>query len=783
MTSSTRSSSLAHAQAVRLMHAALVSLLLPGLVSSSSSSSSSASSPSFSSSSSSSSSPSPSPPSFSSSSSSSSSSFSRSDEEAIERFRQYLRVRTDHPSPDYEAAADYLLSQAREIGLGAQRIELVRGKPIILMTWQGRDPDLPALLLNSHMDVVAAERDKWMYDPFAAVRTPRGDIYARGAHDTKCVAIQHLEAIRRLRFGDATPANREGGEEGERVGGERVGEKRVGEERAGVERVGEERVGVERVGVGGGGKGYIPLRTVHVSFVPDEEIGGKDGMERLVAWEGFRELNVGFALDEGKMSEGSKYRVLCGERLPFAVMLKATGSPDDPPPDHSYGHGDSGVERLINSLTSIMEFRRSQFDLVKSGRANLTDVVSVNVNFLKFGAQHSTTDSSSTTGGGGGGGGGIRQRLGPCTGAARDPHPRSSSDVEIGSGSHSVCCSARPHAAAAAAAIPIPIRAEAAVAAIPIQSEAAAAAIPIQSEAAAEDGEDATGLMDMKLLLSTPIPIPIPATSDCNVESLSHSTKMEEEGSDVAINMKKALQETETAMAAADVQSCAHFVRADEDEIRTDAGQQAAVMAADCGNLCSDSTENAKVGVGVVGGGAGGGGREGGEEEEAIAGIDFRLPAMADAEAFVKRLEEEWAPRSMSDKRGDSNANVIQKGYEVLWKRPSPSMGAKDEGGKPKVGSRVMTMMITPTNQSNPYWMVFKKAVEKTGVELSEPEISPAATDASFLRATGLLALGFTPVRHTPTLAHAHNEYVNDKDFVEGISAFVHVIRDISSMA
>ena len=43
-------------------------------------------------------------------------------------------------------------------------------------------------------------------------------------------------------------------------------------------------------------------RTVHITFVPDEEIGGVTGMKLFVKTEAFQKLNVGFALDEGLAS-------------------------------------------------------------------------------------------------------------------------------------------------------------------------------------------------------------------------------------------------------------------------------------------------------------------------------------------------------------------------------------------------------------------------------------------------------------------------------------------------
>ena len=45
---------------------------------------------------------------------------------------------------------------------------------------------------------------------------------------------------------------------------------------------------------------YEPKRTIHVLFVPDEEIGGARGMQKLLKLDEFKALNVGFVLDEGR---------------------------------------------------------------------------------------------------------------------------------------------------------------------------------------------------------------------------------------------------------------------------------------------------------------------------------------------------------------------------------------------------------------------------------------------------------------------------------------------------
>lgn len=50
---------------------------------------------------------------------------------------------------------EFLTKEAAEIGLKTQILEFTEGKPIVLMTLLGTQPDLGSIVLNSHMDVVA----------------------------------------------------------------------------------------------------------------------------------------------------------------------------------------------------------------------------------------------------------------------------------------------------------------------------------------------------------------------------------------------------------------------------------------------------------------------------------------------------------------------------------------------------------------------------------------------------------------------------------------------------
>ena len=108
-------------------------------------------------------------------------------------------------------------------------------------------------------------------------------------------------------------------------------------------------------------QGFAPLRTVLVTFVPDEEIGGNDGMGGFVSSARFAALNVGLELDEGWATPGEVFPVFYAERCPWWFTIRAEGEP---------GHGsklyDGGaMEKLQAALARIFEFRAQQFDKIK----------------------------------------------------------------------------------------------------------------------------------------------------------------------------------------------------------------------------------------------------------------------------------------------------------------------------------------------------------------------------------------------------------------------------------
>uniref|UniRef100_A0A674PCR9 N-acyl-aliphatic-L-amino acid amidohydrolase n=1 Tax=Takifugu rubripes TaxID=31033 RepID=A0A674PCR9_TAKRU len=218
---------------------------------------------------------------------------SEGEDPSVGLFREYLRLRTVHPDPDYDAALGFLGRMAEELGLPMKKFEVCPGRVVLVITWEGLNPVLKSILLNSHTDVVPVFQEHWKYDAFSAVKDAEGNIFGRGTQDMKCVTIQYIQAVRRLKA------------EGRRL-----------------------------------------LRTVHLMFVPDEEVGGQKGMETFVKHPEFNKLNIGFALDEGLANPGEAFTVFYGERNPWWITIHCPGSP---------GHGSRFVE---NTAAEKLEFER-----------------------------------------------------------------------------------------------------------------------------------------------------------------------------------------------------------------------------------------------------------------------------------------------------------------------------------------------------------------------------------------------------------------------------------------
>lgn len=264
------------------------------------------------------------------------------EDRAVTNFRNYIRIKTVQPNPDYAACMQYLQGQARELEADFQVVECMPGKPAAIMKLLGEDPSLQSLLLNSHTDVVPVFPEHWKYDPFSAHKEDNGNIYGRGTQDMKCVGVQYLEALKRLRK-----------------------------------------------------QGHKFLRTIYLSFVPDEELGGFNGMGRLVEMEVFKKMNIGLALDEGYANSTDEMTVFYGQRNSWKLLIKCSGQP---------GHGsqflpNTAGEKFRCIVNSLLGYRDSQEQKLKDNpELKLGDVTTINLTILEGGVQYNVVPAEMSVG-------------------------------------------------------------------------------------------------------------------------------------------------------------------------------------------------------------------------------------------------------------------------------------------------------------------------------------------------------------------------------------------------
>lgn len=182
------------------------------------------------------------------------------------------------------------------------------------------------------MDVVPVDMSKWTHDPFGAEKDSNGNIYGRGTQDMKSVGVQYLEAIRKLKA-----------------------------------------------------KGFTPRRSIHVTFVTDEEMGGGKGMAAFVKTSEFASLNIGVELDEGGAYPLDLFPVFYGERTMWQIKITLKGNT---------GHGlffieNTAAEKLqkvINRFLEVREKEKERLDLSK-GVLSLGDVTTINLTMIEGGLQ------------------------------------------------------------------------------------------------------------------------------------------------------------------------------------------------------------------------------------------------------------------------------------------------------------------------------------------------------------------------------------------------------------
>lgn len=242
--------------------------------------------------------------------------------------QDYVRINTTHPHPAYDAAISFLKKRAQSDGFTYQEVLLPSGNPVLIITYQGSDPSLPSLALNHHMDVVPAHDEGWIKPPFVG-EIHEGAIIGRGTQDMKGIGATHYFALKELQQ-----------------------------------------------------QGFMPRRTIHIFAVPDEEVGGFKGTKEFVETRQFKDLNVGFIIDEGHASGDSHMLdIKVAERKPIQIMVTAVGSTAH----GSHLQCQNAIHALIQFLHQIFLLHCGQQQYV--GEKQAGQLLSCNITSLSAGVK------------------------------------------------------------------------------------------------------------------------------------------------------------------------------------------------------------------------------------------------------------------------------------------------------------------------------------------------------------------------------------------------------------
>lgn len=144
---------------------------------------------------------------------------------------------------------------------------------------------------------------------------------------------------------------------------------------------------------------------------------------------------------------------------------------------------------------------------------------------------------------------------------------------------------------------------------------------------------------------------------------------------------------------------------------------------------------------------------------KAICSLDIRISPHTQPQEIGKMLDD-WCRDCSKDP-----AN----GAKVTWKYI---------GGH---GNDLQQHATTSTDaNSNPWFDVISQSLERLGMSL-DAQVFPAATDSRFLRALGIRAFGFSPMRNTEIMLHENDEYIPEATYLEGISVYVALIHAMGS--
>ena len=111
----------------------------------------------------------------------------------VELLRALLRFDTTNPPGNEAGCVAFLADHLRGLGVEPEVLSPVAGRANLVARLAG-DDSAPPLLLNGHVDVVAAEADRWRHPPFAG-EVHDGVVWGRGAVDMKQMVAMSVAVV------------------------------------------------------------------------------------------------------------------------------------------------------------------------------------------------------------------------------------------------------------------------------------------------------------------------------------------------------------------------------------------------------------------------------------------------------------------------------------------------------------------------------------------------------------------------------------------------------------
>jgi len=227
-------------------------------------------------------------------------------EDAVATLARYVQFDTTNPPGNEMPAAQWIRDQliSRKITSDIKIHEPLAGRGLVVARIPGTEK-LKPLMINHHIDVVAADTTQWTHPPFSGL-VADGFVWGRGTLDTKGLGVMFMLALESLLK-----------------------------------------------------EGVKFRRPVVFTAVPDEEPGGDNGMRWLVE-NHLKEIDPEWVWDEGSgglkdvIGHGTMFAVAVAEKQIYRFKLIAEGEPGH----GSMPHANSPNTHLIASLQRIIETPR-----------------------------------------------------------------------------------------------------------------------------------------------------------------------------------------------------------------------------------------------------------------------------------------------------------------------------------------------------------------------------------------------------------------------------------------